>query len=323
MFRTLLAMAFAFALAGPAAAADKAVLMLNWFVYGEHAPFYYGKAQGFFAAENIDLEIQEGRGSAATAQAIAAKSADFGYVDVPSALRPAGKGAPIVTVGVLLQTSPMSAISVADKNIRKPEDIKGKIVAMAPAGSNEQIWPLFLKKTGLKDSDFTTVTGDAKVNAVINGKADVVLGYQTNEALVIKEGTQKDVYSIRFADYGIKLISSGVIVNKSMLKDNPDLVRRFMRASIKSVNASIKNPAAAVDAMLAALPKAGKRDSLIEGYTLTIPYYKTADGKDVPPFRMSDDQMNETIAIMTEYGGLDPVVKGDPKAYYTNDYLPN
>src|SRR5687768_18404814 len=35
----------------PASAADKVVLMLNWYVYGEHAPFYYGKAKGIYAAE--------------------------------------------------------------------------------------------------------------------------------------------------------------------------------------------------------------------------------------------------------------------------------
>ncbi len=45
------------------------------------------KAKGIFAAENIDLEIQEGRGSAATTQAVAAKTADFGYVDVPTMMR--------------------------------------------------------------------------------------------------------------------------------------------------------------------------------------------------------------------------------------------
>jgi NitT/TauT family transport system substrate-binding protein len=323
MIRTLAIAAVVLALASPAFAADKVVLMLNWFVYGEHAPFYYGKAKGLFAAENIDLEIQEGRGSAATTQAVAAKSADFGYVDIPSAMRPAAKGAPVVTLGVLLQTSPMSAISIADKNIRKPEDIKGKVVALAPAGSNEQIWPLFLKKTGLKDSDFTTITGDAKVNFVINNQADVVLGYQTNEAIVVKEGTKKEVYSIRFADYGIKLISSGVIAHKALVKDNPDLVRRFMAAAVKSVEAAMKDPSGAVDAMMVAVPKGGKRESLLEGYNLTIPYYKTADGKSVPLFRMSDDQMNETIDIMVEYGGLDPIVKKDPKSYYTNAFLPN
>ena len=81
----------AFAAATPAAAADKVVLMLNWYVYGEHAPFYYGKAKGIYAAEGIDLEIQEGRGSAATTQAVAAKTANFGYVDVPTMMREIGR----------------------------------------------------------------------------------------------------------------------------------------------------------------------------------------------------------------------------------------
>src|SRR5713101_9909960 len=99
----------AFAAVAPAAA-DKVVLMLNWYVYGEHAPFYYGKARGIYAADNIDLEIQEGRGSAATTQAVAAKTANFGYVDVPTMMRAAVKGAPVVATGVLLQTSPMSAM---------------------------------------------------------------------------------------------------------------------------------------------------------------------------------------------------------------------
>jgi NitT/TauT family transport system substrate-binding protein len=127
----------------PAAAADKVVLMLNWYVYGEHAPFYYGKAKGIYAAENIDLEIQEGRGSAATTQAVAAKTADFGYVDVPTMMRAAVKGAPVVATGVLLQTSPMSAMGFVDKNIRKPEDIKGKTVAITPADSMTQICRCF------------------------------------------------------------------------------------------------------------------------------------------------------------------------------------
>src|ERR1700735_3586752 len=119
----------------PARAADKVVLMLNWYVYGEHAPFYYGKAKGLYAAEGIDLEIQEGRGSAATTAAGAGKTANFGYVDVPTMMRAAVKGAPVIATGVLLQTSPMSVMGLAEKNIRKPEDIKGKTVALTPADS--------------------------------------------------------------------------------------------------------------------------------------------------------------------------------------------
>ena len=206
-----------------ASAADKVVLMLNWYVYGEHAPFYYGKAKGIYAAEGIDLEIQEGRGSAATTQAVAAKTADFGYVDVPTMMRAAVKGAPVVATGVLLQTSPMSAMGFADKNIRKPEDIKGKTVAITPADSMTQIWPLFLKKTGLKESDFQTVAGDGqtKLNAVINGQADLLLGYVMDQSMKIKDATGKDVYPIKFADYGINMVSSGIIASSDYVRRMP------------------------------------------------------------------------------------------------------
>src|SRR4249919_1606318 len=236
----------------PASAADKVVLMLNWYVYGEHAPFYYGKAKGIYAAEGIDLVIQEGRGSAATTQAVAAKTANFGYVDVPTMMRAAVKGAPITATGVLLQTSPMSARGFVEKNIKKPEDIKGKTVAITPADSMTQIWPLFLKKTGLKESDFQTVAGDGqtKLNAVINGQADLLLGYVMDQSMKIKDATGKDVFPIKFADYGVNLVSSGVIVNKDWLNDNKDLVKRFMTAATKSLEEATKHPKDAAQAIL-------------------------------------------------------------------------
>ena len=110
----------------PASAADKVVLMLNWYVYGEHAPFYYGKEKGYFSDVGIDLEIQEGRGSAATTQAVAAKTADFGYVDVPTMMRAAVKGAPVVATGVLLQTSPMSAMVLLKRTSRSPRTSRAR-----------------------------------------------------------------------------------------------------------------------------------------------------------------------------------------------------
>ncbi len=323
MKRILLALC-AMLLASPALAADKVTLMLNWYVYGEHAPFYYGKEKGFYAAEGIDLDIQEGRGSGVTAQAVAAKTATFGYVDVPTMMRAAVKGAPIVAVGVALQTSPMSAMGFVDKNIKKPDDIKGKTVATTPGDSLSQIWPLFLKKTGLKESDFKTVSGDAttKLNAVINGQADLLLGYVMDQSMRIKDATGKDVYPIKFADYGINLVSSGVIAHKDYVKDNPDVVKRFMAASAKSIEAAVKDPKGAAQAILNANPKGGKIDTLTQGFELTIPLYKDPTGQSQQPFRVSDKNMTETVNVMVEYGGLEAVAKDNPKAFYTNDYLP-
>lgn len=320
-----LAAALALALlALPARAADKVTLMLNWYVYGEHAPFYYGKAKGFYAAEGIDLDIQEGRGSAVVTQAVAAGSVPFGYVDVPTMMRAAIKGAPVIACGVLIQVNPMSVMGLAEKNIRKPEDIKGRTVAVSPGDSMSQIWPLFLKRTGLKESDFNTVSGDGttKLNAVINGRADLLLGYVMDQSMKIKDATGKDTYPIRFADYGINLVSSGIIARPNLLKDNPDLVRRFMRASTKAVEEAAKDPAAAAQSILDASPKGGKLDTLTQGFELTIPLYRLP-GAANRPFNVSDKLMQDSVDLMVDYGGLDPSAKSKAHDFYTNDYLPD
>ena len=324
MMRLFLAALAAVFFAGPAAAADKVVLMLNWYVYGEHAPFYYGKEKGIFAAEGIDLEIQEGRGSGVTTQAVAAKTANFGYVDVPTMMRAAVKGAPVQALGVALQTTAMSAMGFVDKNIKKPEDIKGKTVAVTPGDSMSQIWPLFLKKTNLKESEIKIVSGDpqTKVNAVINGQADLLLGYVMDQSMKIKDATGKDVFPIKFADYGIVLISSGIIANTDYIKANPDLVRRMMAASVKSVEAAVKDPKGAAQAILNANPKGGKIETLTEGFELTIPFYKDPTGESKQVLRVGDKIMQESVDLMVEYGGLEAVAKEKVKTFYTNDYLP-
>jgi NitT/TauT family transport system substrate-binding protein len=324
MKKTILAVFAAFLFAAPASAADKVTLMLNWYVYGEHAPFYYGKEKGLYAAEGIELEIQEGRGSAVTTQAVAAKTVNFGYVDVPTMIKGAAKGAPVISTGVLLQTSPMSAMGFAEKNIKKPEDIKGKIVAMTPGDSMSQIWPLFLKKTGLKESDFQVVSGDGqtKLNAVINGQADLLLGYLMDQSMKIKDATGKTVYPIRFADYDVNLVSSGIIANSEWVKANEDLVRRFMSATTKSVEAAEKAPKDAAQAILNALPKGGKIDTLTEGFELTVPLYRTPETKGKRPFQVSEANMANSLNLLVEYGGVDAKAKDNPKAFYTNDYLP-
>src|SRR5438105_12443801 len=229
-FATAATLATGFSTPATAQGKDKVVLLLNWYVYSEHAPFYLGKERGYFDQEGIDLDIQEGRGSGVTVQAVAAGTATFGYADVPTMIKAASKGAPVITVGVALQTSPMSVMGFADKNIRKPEDIKGKTVAVTPGDSMSQIWPLFLKKTNLKETDFKTVAGDAqtKLNAVINNQADVLLGYVMDQAIKLLDATQKQIYPIRFADYGVNMVSSGIIVQNDMSNSKPDLAKRYM-----------------------------------------------------------------------------------------------
>ncbi|MBS0448471.1 MAG: ABC transporter substrate-binding protein [Proteobacteria bacterium] len=316
--------AFSFAAPAVAQQKDKVVLLLNWYVYSEHAPFFLGKAKGYYDAENIDLEIQEGRGSGPSVQAVAAGSATFGYVDVTTMIRAATKGAPVKAVGVALQLSPMSVMGLTEKNIKQPKDIVGKTVAITPGDSMSQVWPLFLKKTGLTEDQFKTVAGDAqtKLNAVINGQADLLLGYLMDQNIKIQDATHKPVTVIRFSDYGINLINSGIIASKDTIANKPDLVKRFLRASTKAMEETAKDPEGAIDAMLKQQPKAGQRETLVIGIKLTTPLYHTAETKNLRPLRASMKDVNDSLDLLVQYGGLDPSLRGKAEDWVTNDYLP-
>ncbi len=329
--RNLIQVACAGALAGAMLSApafaqtkEKVTLLLNWYVYSEHAPFFLGKEKGFYEAEGIDLDIQEGRGSAVSTQAVAAGSATFGYVDVPTMIRAATKGAPVKAVGVALQLSPMSVMGLAEKNIKTPKDIVGKTIAMTPGDSMSQVWPLFMKKTGLKEGDYKVVSGDGqtKLNAVINGQADLLLGYLMDQNIKIRDATKKPVEVIRFADYGITMISSGIIANKDTLSGKPDLVKRFLRATTKAFEETEKNPEGAIDAMLKANSKAGQRETLIVGIKLTTPLYHTAETKGKAPLRASMKDINDSLDLLVQYGGLDASLRGKAEDWVTNEYLP-
>jgi NitT/TauT family transport system substrate-binding protein len=322
----LLALAACLALPGAALAQgkEKVVLLLNWYTYSEHAPFYLGKERGYYDQEGLDLDIQEGRGSGITVQAVAAGTATFGYADVPTMIKAASKGAPVIAVGVALQTSPMSVMGFSEKNIHKPEDIKGKTVAVTPGDSMSQIWPLFLKKTGLKEGDFKQVAGDAqtKLNAVINNQADLLLGYVMDQAIKLQDATKKPVTPIRFSDYGVNMVSSGIIVQKDYLKSHPEVVKRFLKATQRSMEEAARNPEAAIDAMLKAQPKSGVKETAVIGMKETAGLYKGPDNPSDRPLRVGKKNMDDTLALLVEYGGLDKASAGKAEDYYTNAYLP-
>jgi NitT/TauT family transport system substrate-binding protein len=304
---------------------DKVTLMLNWYLYSEHAPFFLGKERGYFAEEGIDLDIQEGRGSGVTAQAVAARSATFGYIDVTTMIKAAAKGAPLKSTGVLFQVSPMSVMAFTEKNIKTPQEIIGKTVAVTPGDSMSQMWPLFLKKNNINPDQIKIVSGDAqtKLNAVMTGQADMLLGYVMDQAIKLQDATGKPVTPLRFADSGVNQISSGIIANKNLLTESPDLVRRFMRAATRAAEDAEKDPAAAVDAMLKANPKAGVRDTLIVGMKQSIALYHTKETEKQRPFRVTMKNVGDSLDLLVEFGGMDPATRGKPEDYVTLEFLPN
>jgi NitT/TauT family transport system substrate-binding protein len=163
---------------GAAPAADPVTLRLNWYLGGLHVPFYYGKDKGLYAAEGIDLTINEGRGSANTVQVVAAGSDTFGLADSSSVILTAAKGADIKSVMSLLNSTGFSVVSLAEAGIKTPKDLEGKKVAVTAGDPLGQLLQAVCKANNVDCSKIGMVQVDpaAKVVTVLEKKTGALLG---------------------------------------------------------------------------------------------------------------------------------------------------
>lgn len=259
-----LALAAWCAFAAPFAhAADAVSLRLNWYLGGLHVPFYYGKEKGYYAAEGIDLTINEGRGSANTVQVVAAGSDTFGLADSSSVITTAAKGGDVKSVMSLLNSTGYSVVSLAETGIKTPKDLEGKRLAVSPGDPLGSLFQAVAQANKLDMSKITLVQVDpaAKVVAVLEKRADGLLGGADDQYFLIKQRGLQPA-ALRYADNGANIVGMTIVTRTDLIKSNPDLVRRFVRATVRSWEEAKKNPGAAVDAALKAKPDLNRQSTL-------------------------------------------------------------
>ena len=308
----LCASAFAFA-------QDKASLRLNWYLGGLHVPFYYGKDKGFYAAEGIDLTINEGRGSANTVQVVAAGSDTFGLADSSSVILTASKGADIKSVMSLLNTTGFAVISLAEAGIKTPKDLEGKKVAVTPGDPLGQLLQAVCKANNVDCAKITMVQVDpaAKVVMVLEKKADALLGGADDQFFLIKYKGATPA-AMRYADFGGNIVGMTILTSGDTLKKNPDLVKRFVRATAKSWEEAKKNPGAAVDAAMKAKPDLN-RQSTLDQLMVDIELLDSRSSKGRIGWGAQQD-WDQTLAILKNYRDLQTDKAWT--AFHTNEFVP-
>jgi NitT/TauT family transport system substrate-binding protein len=299
-------------------AQDKASLRLNWYLGGLHVPFYYGKDRGFYSAEKIDLTINEGRGSANTVQVVAAGSDTFGLADSSSVVLTASKGADVKSVMSLLNSTGFAVVSMASAGIRTPKDLEGKRLAVSPGDPLGQLFQALAAVNGLDMSKISMVQVDpaAKVVAVLEKKADALLGGADDQFFLIKQRGIEPA-ALRFADHGANIVGMTILTKSDLLKSNPDLVRRFVRATARSWEESKKNPGAAVDAALKAKPDLN-RQSTLEQLIVDIDLLDSKNSKGRIGWGAQED-WDQTLTLLKKYRGLET---SQPwTTFHTNEFV--
>ncbi|CAG1001307.1 Riboflavin-binding protein RibY [Burkholderiales bacterium] len=300
-------------------AQDKVSFRLNWYLGGLHVPFYYGKDRGFYAAEGIDLTINEGRGSANTVQVVAAGSDTFGLADSSSVVLTASKGADVKSVMSLLNTTGFSVVSLAEAPIRTPKDLVGKKVAVSPGDPLGQLLQAVCKANDVDCGRISLVQVDpaAKVVAVLEKKADALLGGADDQFFLIKyKGATP--HAMRYADYGANIVGMTIMTSSDTIARKPDLVRRFVRATVRSWEEAKKNPGAAVDAAMKAKPDLN-RQSTLDQLMVDIDLLDSQASKGRIGWGAQAD-WDQTLAILRNYREL----KTDKPwtAFHTNEFVP-
>jgi NitT/TauT family transport system substrate-binding protein len=305
---------------GAASAADAASIRLNWYLGGLHAPFYLGVERGYYREEGIDLTINEGRGSAAAVQIVGAKSDTFGMSDAGSLMLAVSKGVPIRSVFSLLASSDFAIISLEESGIRSPKDLEGKSVAASAGDALTQLFPAVIEANGLNKDKIKVVFMDppAKPAALMEKKVDALLGGASDQYWLIKYKGFKPAM-MKFADISVDTVGMTLHAHLDTLKEKPDLVRRFVKATIRSWEASQKDPAAAVKAALKVKPDlnaASTEDQLRTN--LAELFSKSTQGKSIGYSAPQD--WEHTMDLLKKYRDL----QTDKPAsfFYTNDFMP-
>ncbi|SAL14034.1 ABC nitrate/sulfonate/bicarbonate transporter, inner membrane subunit [Caballeronia peredens] len=313
-----LTLALAAGLCGTAVADTEVPFQLNWTAGGPNAGFAAAVAEGFYKQAGLDVKVTEGNGSGNTAQLVANGRAQLAYADAVAVSQLIAKGAPMRVIATIYQSNPNEVSALKKSGIKSIKDLVGRKVGVPSGSSQTTMLPLFLKANGLKESDVTLINMPvaSMVPALLQGQVDAILGSMDSYQLQL-EAQGAELVNFRFADYGVPTVSTSIFATNDYLKSNPDVVRKFVAASLKGWTFAIDNPAKAVKDLKTVFPNVNEKLAAAELAAIT-PLFCSGGAKSVG--KAEDASWARTQDLLAQVKLL-PAGQ-DPKTYYTDEFLP-
>lgn len=297
---------------------DKVTLRMSWLPYIDYAMYVVGAKKGFYRQEGIGVSIQPAKGSDLSTKLVGNREDQFAAASAETTLIARSKGMPLKVLAILHQTTPTSIFSLEKTPLSKPKDLEGKSLASDPSSLKHNEFKVFCKLNNvdinkiniipIKGSDFIYL---------LNGNADTMLAFDyIGHALLRKKGHK--INEIKLADYGVDALGIGIITHEELIKENPDLVKRFVRASMKSWDYAVKHPEEAVDALVEAYPELNKQE-MLDQMSLVISHMQSEDTKKYGIGYQSQQKWEKTQDLLYDQVLIDKKI--DLKEVYTNEFL--
>jgi len=234
-------------LSASALAADKVTLLLDWFVNPDHGPLIVAQQKGYFAEQDLEVEMQEPADPSMPPKLVAAGKVDMAVSYQPQLHVQVDEGLPLTRIGTLVATPLNSLVVLESSDIKSIKDLKGKKVGYSVGGFEDALLKAMLTQQGLALEDIEMVNVNWSLSpSLIAGKVDAVIGAYRNFELnqMAIEGHPGRAFYVE--EQGVPAYDELVLVVNNADRENPKY-GRFIKALEKATQYIVNHPDEAWD----------------------------------------------------------------------------
>ncbi len=281
----------------------------------QFAPLYVAQAKGFYEEEGLDIALEYGFENdfvALTAQG----ERQFAVASGDQVILARAQGLPVVYVMKWYQRFPVAVMALSETGIDAPKKLSGHSVGIPGLfGASYVAWKALVYAAGLEESSVRLESiGFAQSEAISQGQVDAAVVYIANEPVQLTQAGM-DVDVIEVSDY-IDLVANGIVTNETVIQDDPELVRRLVRASLRGLEYTIAHPDEAFTIARQAVPEITDEDAPIQRAVLEA---SIALWRSDQPGASDPQAWSDSVAFMLDTGLIEATVEVD--TLYTNQFV--
>ena len=232
----------------------KLTVMLDWFVNPDHAALVVAQQKGFFAAQNLEVELQTPADPNDPPKLVAAGKVNLAITYQPQLMMHVTAGLPIKRVGTLIATPLNTLVALKNGPVKTLADLKGRKIGYSVGGFEETLLKTMLAKAGLKLEDVTLVNVNFSLSpALLSGQVDAVIGAFRNFELNQLDLAKKPGRAFYPEEEGLPPYDELVLIAQRDTLSDPRL-GRFMAALEQATLYLINHPDEAWKAFVAEHP---------------------------------------------------------------------
>ena len=276
----------------------------------QYAPFYVAVEKGYFAEEGLALEFDYSFETDGIAL-VGANELPLAIAGGDQVILARAQELPVVYVMEWFQKYPIAIVSREEAGIKKPDDLKGRIVGLPGFFGTSYVGYVGLLSANdiTQDQVQATDVGFTQIESLLSDQVEAVVVFANNEPVQLANmGESIDVLQV--ADY-VDLVHNGIVTNEETLANNPDLVEGFLRALLRGLSDTLANPDEAYEISKKYVD--GLDDSRRDVLEASLDFWR-ADAPGVT----DADSWKRTHDLLLEMELLDGPVAGLEKAYTNN-----